>query len=94
MNGREAQRERPVGRRLGGLKEWRRGAPAPLLRNTLLNAGEGRVGLGPVEVLRQTTVELLKAIDPPWFTDRKGILPLCFRNSPDQGVGSLQGDKT
>ena len=92
VNGREAQRERPVGRRRGGQKEGLGGAPAPLLRNTLLNAGEGRVGLGPVGVLTKTTAELVRAIDLPWFTDRKGTLPLCFRNSPDQGVSSLQGD--
>lgn len=42
VNGREAQRERPVGRRWGGQKEWRRGAPAPLLRN----AAECRGGQG------------------------------------------------
>ena len=39
-------------------------------------------------------MELVRAIDLPWFTDRKGTLPLCFRNSPDQGVSGLQGDKT
>lgn len=28
-----------------------------------------------------------------WFTGGRGTLPSFFGNNPDQGVGSLQGDK-
>lgn len=79
------------GRRNG---EKERLPPAPLLRNSAAECSGGQGWAWACGSFKDNHSGAGEGDDLPWFTDRKGTSPLRFRNSPDQRVSGLQGDKT